>query len=746
MPRDSDIGRRSFLKGTAGAAAGATLTGQAAAKIDSENLELDGEAQEAIVVFRSREDVDRLGDLSLPEGYYRYQALPFGYTKLTGPQIRRVAGWPEVEYVQGNHEIEWHNADAREATGVEAIQRSQYTGESVHVAVVDSGIDGDHPAFDDTLENNYRFANPFATEMWEDVGPANTGGTGHGTHVSGTFASEEAPTPAGQVNYGMAPDATISVYSCTIGLGLVGVTGAYDDIIAKQRRGEHDIQVINNSYGASAGNDYDPSGAHERATWLAYEEGILSVFSAGNAGDDTNTMGDYAAGPHLMSSAATNDIGQVTGFSSRGRSKDNADEFRDGANWDRQTALEQVQAFYDAGLTTKESRVQSVSRSGTLGAAGAGLVPIVENPESPATGSSYEKIEADSEATLMTLAVGWTPDADNDVYLRKGTKDGEVVASATTFTGNPETIRTRIEGGTTYWVEIRPFLNAVSEYTLEADLYDVTAADIPNRPYGVRRPAVGTPGSLLVSTMDPADPLQGYGALIGDAEAQVESTQSPYYGKLSGTSMSGPVLAGIAALVYDAYRQNHLEWPDPMDVINTIEATATQVWDTHEPYNTGAGFADAAAAVERAVEDDLASFDEVELADDTVDGFIATGDRSDNADAYTAGQTVRVDLEVEASQESVVRDRIPEGWTVYEEGDQSGGEQSGPDRFVYFDDVPAAREGETVTVSYFLGVPTTASTTGTTELGPAGARPADGGEFTILTDADTNAVVGADTS
>ena len=36
------------------------------------------------------------------------------------------------------------------------------------------------------------------------------------------------------------------------------------------------------------------------------------------------------------------------------------------------TALEQVQAFYDAGLTTEDSRVQSVSRSGTLGAAGAG--------------------------------------------------------------------------------------------------------------------------------------------------------------------------------------------------------------------------------------------------------------------------------------------------------------------------------------------------------------------------------------
>ena len=753
MSSDNGLGRRTFLKGAGSAAAGATLAGRAAAKVD-DDLDVRDEPQEVIVVFESRDDIDRLEDLSLSKGYYKYQALPFALTELTGPQIWTVAGWPEVEYVQGNHEIEWHNEDVREATNVQSIQRSGYTGESVHVAVVDSGIDGDHPAFADNLENNYRYANPFDAEMWEDIGPANTGGTGHGTHVSGTIAGGKTQVDRGQDDYGMAPDATLSVYSTTIGIGLAGVTGAYDDIIAKQRRGEHDIQIINNSYGASAGNDYDPSGAHARATWAAYQEGILSVFSAGNSGPGDNTMGDYAAAPHVMSSAATDDLARVTGFSSRGRATDydgDSPPVGDGANYDRQTALEQVEAFYNAGLTTEDNEVEAGTRTGTLGAAGAGLADA-ENPDSPVTGSSYEKLEAPEDATLLTLSVGWFPDGDNDVYLRKGSKDGEVVTSATTFTGNPETIRTNIEGGVTYWVEIRPFLNVVSEYTMEFGLYDVSENDIPDRPYGVHRPAVGTPGRLVMSTQDPADPLQGGPLiLVGGpyVDAQVDSAQEPYYAKLSGTSMSAPALSGVAALVFDAYRQNHLEWPDPMDIINTLEATAVQTWSDQDINEIGAGFVDAEAAVRRAVEDDLASFEDIDLVNDTVDdgGFVATADRSDGADAYTAGQTVHVKLEVRASDTAVVRDRIPGGWEVLA-GDHDRVYTSGPERFIEFDDVPAVESGndEPVTLQYFLEIPPRAASTGAHDLGPAAARPADGDEFSIITGADTNVVAGVDQS
>lgn len=761
MPSDSNVGRRTFIKGAGGAAAGATLAGRAAAKVD-DGLELSDDPQEAIVIFESRDDVDRLGDLSLAEGYYKYKALPFGYTTLTGQQIRTVAGWPEVEYVQGNHEIEWHNEDARGVTDVQAVQESGYTGETVHVAVIDGGIQGDHPAFVDTLEANYRFANPFSTEMWVDVGPADTEARGHGTHVSGTITGEQNPSDRGQDDYGMAPDASLSVYSTTIGQGLVGVTGAYDDIVDKQRRGVHDIQVINNSYGAASGNDYDPAGAHERATWAAYEEGIVSVFSAGNAGSDPNTMGDYAAGPHVLSSAATTDLAKVTDFSSRGRAGDKP-EYADGANWDRKTALEQVEAFYNAGLTGEDTLVHSVTRTGTLGAAGAGLLPVVQNPDSPVTGSSYERIEAPSSASLLTLSVGWTPDADNDVYLRKGSQDGEVVASATTFTGNPETIRTQVEGGTTYWVEIRPFLNAVSEYTLEGNFYDVDTAAIPDRPYGLHRPAVGTPGNWIMSTLGPADAWQAYPAAsavlpVGsnpDTEIirnqQAEAAQEPLYGLLSGTSMSAPVLTGIVALVYDAYRQNHLEWPDPTEVILTIEATAEQIWESHNQYNIGAGFADARAAVKRAMDGDLVSpseYDtEVDLATpgaSDLDGFVATGSRTDDATAYTAGQTVRVDVEVVASKTAVVRDRIPEGWRVLEAGDQDRVEQDGPDRFVIFEDVPDANDGSAATLTYFVEVPLSAGETGPAEFGPAEARAADGDEFTLITGTDTNLVAGVD--
>lgn len=78
--------------------------------------------------------------------------------------------------------------------------------------------------------------------------------------------------------------------------------------------------------------------------------------------------------------------------------------------------------------------------------------------------------------------------------------------------------------------------------------------------------------------------------------------------------MACPAAAGVATLVIDAARKNGHD-PAPVDVVNTIEATAGEAHDGYTPWNAGAGFVDALAAVKRAESGDFASFSEVTLAD-----------------------------------------------------------------------------------------------------------------------------------
>lgn len=464
--------RRTVLKTTAGLAGTAAFAaGSAGASatdlggIVDDALDTTSDAlQESLVVFEDRASVDRLGALGLAEGYLGFDVLPVGYALLTGSQIATVADWDAVRYVEANRDLDYHNADARDVTGVDTVRNdSGYDGSSTHVAVVDSGLDGDHPDLDAAV-NNYQWAgNPLGSPtLWADVGPLDSDDVGHGTHCSGTIAGDGSYNGE---DGGMAPGADLTVYSSGAAVSILKAAAAYDHLLANHA---DDVDIVSNSYGSASASDYDPDGTLQTATWTAFDEGLLPVISAGNSGPDTDTLNDYAKAPHVLSVAATDDARGVTDFSSRGRAA------ATGANYDRQTALANLQSHYDGGSA-----------------------------------------------------------------------DG---------------------------------------------------------PVGLYRNGVAAPGNAVNSTMSP-----------GDALKATASDQSLYYATISGTSMSCPVTAGIAALVIDAYRQNGHGDPAPIDVLNTVEATAYEASSGYTPANAGAGFVDAEAAVSTAESGTLAGFDDVTL-------------------------------------------------------------------------------------------------------------------------------------
>ncbi|WP_261132061.1 S8 family serine peptidase [Bacillus sp. Marseille-Q3570] len=108
------------------------------------------------------------------------------------------------------------------------------------------------------------------------------------------------------------------------------------------------------------------------------------------------------------------------------------------------------------------------------------------------------------------------------------------------------------------------------------------------------RPTITTPGKDIISTKTVA-PLT---ALSAEQDAEnIEPAHLPYYTHMSGTSMAAPHGAGIVALMLDADPSL-----TPKEVKRIIQQTATNM-PGYEPWEVGAGYANAYAAVDMILND-----------------------------------------------------------------------------------------------------------------------------------------------
>ncbi|WNB90850.1 S8 family peptidase [Bacillus sp. NEB1478] len=169
--------------------------------------------------------------------------------------------------------------------GVEMINAPSFwregeTGESVVVAVLDTGCDTSHPELKDRIAGGRNFvdSNP------DDYTDAHY----HGTHVAGTIAA--TLNEAGVA--GVAPEVKLLI--CRV-LGKDG-SGSYQGIIdaidyAVEWRGENDerVRVIS----MSLGGPEDVPELHE-AIQRAVLEDVLVVCAAGNEGDNKENTDEFA--------------------------------------------------------------------------------------------------------------------------------------------------------------------------------------------------------------------------------------------------------------------------------------------------------------------------------------------------------------------------------------------------------------------------------------------------------------------
>lgn len=159
--------------------------------------------------------------------------------------------------------------------GIDRIEADQawatFTGETIRVAIVDTGIDLDHLDLKDNIKGNVNTINPLKSGNDDN---------GHGTHVAGTVAA--ADNDIGVI--GVGPMGYL--YAVKV-LGRNGSGFLSDVIEGLQWCIDNNMDVVNMSLGASS----DVQSFHD-AIIKVYQAGIIQVAAAGNNGTTTGQV-DY---------------------------------------------------------------------------------------------------------------------------------------------------------------------------------------------------------------------------------------------------------------------------------------------------------------------------------------------------------------------------------------------------------------------------------------------------------------------
>jgi serine protease AprX len=318
---------------------GVVLTGADASGIHSLDPELaillntlpDTSAINVFLIFHQMptdSDLNALRAAGIMGGT-RFRNLPLVLVNATRRQVAAISSLPTIRSIYLNKSCEFFTHDTRVITGQRSVTTDRsltvrngglpLSGQGVTVAVLDTGIDATHPdlSFGTQVIQNVRVvdlqSSP-ASFLYPQVidGLRDSDLTmGHGTLVGSVIAG----TGAASGNYygGMAPGARL--------LGISGgdaslffVLSGMDYILS--HRLDQNIKVVNCSFGISGVFDeHDPVNI---ATRIMHDSGITVVFSAGNRGDQTNSLNPYSVAPWVIGVGSGTKGGSLSNFSSRG--------------------------------------------------------------------------------------------------------------------------------------------------------------------------------------------------------------------------------------------------------------------------------------------------------------------------------------------------------------------------------------------------------------------------------------------
>lgn len=259
------------------------------------------------------------------------QALPIAGVIATSSQVADLASRPEVRSVWLNRRLRYELDGATAATGVDRVRQDAgltqrnggipVNGRGVTLMINDSGVDATHPDLSHVTANvlghlNLADVSNLLPATYVEGVPNTDIGGGHGTHVLSIAGGTGAAS--GGVLEGVAPGANLVGFGSGAALAILNVVGGFD--YALKNRERLGIRIVSNSWGdTSDTGDFNPDDPINVATKALNDQGVVIVFSAGNAGPNPGTIsGNYKKAPWVICVASSNKQRVLASSSSRG--------------------------------------------------------------------------------------------------------------------------------------------------------------------------------------------------------------------------------------------------------------------------------------------------------------------------------------------------------------------------------------------------------------------------------------------
>ena len=443
---------------------------------------------------------------------------------------------------------------------------SDYDGDGVRIAVLDSGLDTSHPDIPAPVASKDYSSWPVL-----DNTITNTV-SGHGTHVTGSVVGQGTQSEGAAHQYkGMAPGADLIFLKIgndtTGGASLDAMTNAI-----KAAVDTYEADIITMSYGGW-GYYHDGTRQTSQAVDYAFGEGASVFISAGNDADDD----EHYSG--TVNANSTTDFIQVNVSGSSGANAGLGFNlvWYDGLVSSNDLVLE----YYDStqtALADTWAGNQEESWKGTeheLSGYGpeAGWYYYL-----PAGNSTYYLKVTNNSDSNQFFHIYFAGIASNGAavkfqnadpfYTISSPADAEKAIAVGAYTTRKNWTDYQASGH--HYINPEETVDTMSSFSSRGPRVDSGAPQKPN---------IIAPGSAIISTRDQdVYPLaSGYDAYIIDNDGlNLDGSGAADYYVMHGTSMACPVAAGAAALLLEA--QPALKG-HPADVRNLLQSTATSVDD-----------------------------------------------------------------------------------------------------------------------------------------------------------------------
>ncbi|MGD6848774.1 S8 family serine peptidase [Rossellomorea aquimaris] len=450
--------------------------------------------------------------------------------------------------------------DSLPQIGADKLHEENIIGTGVKVGVIDTGVDYNHPDLKGVFKGGYDFvdndSDPMETTLkdWKDSGKPEFNGssyyTFHGTHVAGSIAGQKENSSASSVK-GVAPGVDLYAYRV---LGPYG-SGSNAAVMAGIEKAVTDgMDVINLSLGSNVNEPLNPTSIAINNAMLS---GVVAVVAAGNNGPGEKTLGSPGAAALGITVGASDVSLTIPTISASAGDQEIMDMKLLARNY-----TDNLEDLQDMSLPIVEVGIGKVEDFNNKDVAG--KVAIIERGAI----TFDEKIQNAKDAGAKAAIVYNNVDGEIEAYIGEGTNYVPAFRIS-----KAEGEQLKLQSEITF--------DSLGSVKTEGDHLAEFSSRGPANGNDDIKPDVVGPGVAILSTlpefMNNPEDGENYDAA---------------FGRLSGTSMASPHVAGAAALILQA----HPEYT-PFEVKEALMNTADEMNGEYSVNEVGAGRIDVHEAV-----------------------------------------------------------------------------------------------------------------------------------------------------